>query len=305
LATCSPSCQASERRSADHNGGARVPVTRGNDMESGNGVDKKSFDLETWEDFETTLAQLRIKYPAPDSHTPMLFRGQSDERWKLETTLRRRSSRQVTWKDYAYLVRATMPAVQSLTGKDWPEPSHEVLFNWGNDYDQGRGPPPGYDYYVYLRHHGFPSPLLDWSRSVYVAAFFAFRNAAKGRVAIYAYLDNIGRGKVGGSDRPVILHLGPYVNSHPRHVLQQCEYTLCSRWDADHWVYASHHDVFEFGERDQDLLWKFSLPASERLKVLRRLDESNLNAYSLFPTEDALLETVALREIDFRRGGWT
>src|SRR5579871_975887 len=35
---------------------------------------------------------------------------------------------------------------------------------------------PGYDYMAYLRHHGFPSPLLDWTRSPYVAAFFAFRD---------------------------------------------------------------------------------------------------------------------------------
>ncbi len=58
--------------------------------------------------------------------------------------------------------------------------------------------------------------------------------------------------------------------------------------------------MFKLAERDQDLVWKFTLPAAERLKVLKRLDEYNLNAYSLFPTEDALLETVALREMEFR-----
>ena len=40
-------------------------------------------------------------------------------------------------------------------------------------------------------------------------------------------------------------------------------------------------------------------PASERVNVLRRLDAYNLNAFTLFSTEDALLETVALRQCEF------
>jgi hypothetical protein len=50
----------------------------------------------------------------------------------------------------------------------------------------------------------------------------------------------------------------------------------------------------------QDLLWKFNIPTSERLKVLKFLDAHNLNAFSLFGSEESLMETMALRELEFR-----
>ena len=42
---------------------------------------------------------------------------------------------------------------------------------------------------------------------------------------------------------------------------------------------------------------------SERTKVLRMLDDHNINAYSLFDSAEALLETLALRRLLFGRSG--
>jgi hypothetical protein len=51
----------------------------------------------------------------------------------------------------------------------------------------------------------------------------------------------------------------------------------------------------------QDVLWKFNIPSTERLKVLRLLnDDYNINAFSLFGSEESLMETMALRELDLR-----
>ena len=47
-----------------------------------------------------------------------------------------------------------------------------------------------------------------------------------------------------------------------------------------------------------DVIWKFNLPATERLKVLKLLDRSNINAFSLFQSEESLMETMAFRELD-------
>jgi hypothetical protein len=48
---------------------------------------------------------------------------------------------------------------------------------------------------------------------------------------------------------------------------------------------------------EQDSIWKINIPASEKDKVLAFLDRFNLNAYSLFGTEEGLLELLAFREL--------
>jgi hypothetical protein len=81
--------------------------------------------------------------------------------------------------------------------------------------------------------------------------------------------------------------------------LQQSVYTVCGTFDADMgWRFASHHAVFNLGRSDQDVLWKIVVPASERIKVLKLLDRFNLNKYSLFGSEEGLMETLAFRHLD-------
>ena len=88
--------------------------------------------------------------------------------------------------------------------------------------------------------------------------------------------------------------MGPYVRSHPRHFRQQADYTFCSKYDSvTGWSFCPH--VFGSDDR-QDSLWKFNIPSSECVPVLRSLDEHNLNAYSLFDSEETLLETMWFRE---------
>jgi hypothetical protein len=58
-----------------------------------------------------------------------------------------------------------------------------------------------------------------------------------------------------------------------------------------------------FGIRDhlrQDLLWKMTVPAKERQKALRHFDKFNLNEFTLFDSEEGLLEMLASKTIDMR-----
>jgi hypothetical protein len=259
-------------------------------------------NVNTWEEFERELKELRKERDKSNKFlkSSLLFRGQENSCWLLSTTLDRNRERTL-FKDYYRVIAKIRSQIEILTGKEWPIPEYPEVEKGVRDYhpfelDLWSGRWPGYAYMVYLRHHGFPSPLMDWTRSPYVAAYFAFGKAIPDptkRVSIYVFSEI--SNKVSGNLMPVLYRCGPYVRTHRRHVLQQSEYTLCMGFD-DAWRFEKYDVILDQGHRQQGMCWKFTIPASERTKVLRLLAEYNLNAFSLFGSEESLMETLALRE---------
>lgn len=262
-----------------------------------------------WAAFEQRLREVQQGVPAGET-AEFLFRGLSDSTWPLATTLERAGRQAMHVGEYYKLIFPLKPQIESLTGLTWEMATPPEMEKSLQDFDTWnlrRFPDPAaYGYMVHLRHHGFPSPLLDWTRSPYVAAFSGFRSALpprEGNVSIYAYLELPEGYKVTGNTEPWIRRIGPYVRTHRRHFLQQSDYTMCALFEGNGqqyaWRFANHEDLFGAGNTRQDALWKFNIPWTERLKVLRLLDGYNLNAFSLFESQESLMETLALRKLEF------
>lgn len=266
----------------------------------------EEYSVNCWEEFENRLQGLESarneKSNSGSSPSEYLFRGHSNSTWELETTLERFTSTPLSLTNYYRFALVASKKISVFTGVKWDIPSLEEYGQWLKDkdllsfYDFK-----AYEYLAYLRHHGFPSPLLDWSQSPYIAAFFAFRTVDKNasNVAIYAYQDHSGA-KIKLSDIPCIHRLGPYVSAHKRHFLQQSQYTFCTENNDNAVLYTRHQKVFSRNNQEQDLLWKFIIPVSQRKSFLAQLYKMNINSYSLFGSEDSLLESIALSDIYLR-----
>lgn len=273
----------------------------------------KEFDLDSWEKFEKQLKSLEKERLQQECSSKFLYRGQGDYTLNLLTTLERNGQERLSLMEYHRLISAVKPQIESFTGVNWNILSYpHGIEKWLKENSSliphtfGLSPEfqDTYSYMAYLRHYGFPSPFLDWTSSPYIAAYFAFRQASRceKNVSIYVYLESTSKfgQRIGASHEPHIYKFGPYVRTVRRHFLQQCQYTICIINDGE-WRYTPHETPFSRCNPKQDVLWKFNIPYSERLNVLKLLDGYNINALSLFGAEESLMETMALQEINFKR----
>jgi len=261
--------------------------------------------LKTWEDFERELVAIdektkvlqhkvrhRVEYP--------LYRGVSDSKYHLESTLDR-IQKEMSFSDYLRIIKCVHKHVATCTGKKW-ELVEDIKLAVADGCEiinlrKIKLPLPNYEFMAYLRQNGFPSPLVDWTKSPYIAAFFAFRNiSSKAKdVSIFVHM-----GKIFCGQDPCICILGPTIATDHKHYLQQSEYSICVRKQIKEIYFANHENVKEDVE-EQTVLTKYTIPISEREKVLRKLDSMNITAYSLFDSESSLMETLAMREICFEK----
>jgi len=212
-----------------------------------------------------------------------IFRGQQHP-WKLCTSFHR--------KERYYIGNFMKNDVRQLHRKLSAMTSH--IFNL-NDPDHTGA------FLNLLQHHGYPTPLLDWSLSPYVAAFFAFKDFPKGfnsdenvRILIFDSQGwQIRFEQFVNLDIPV-LHLSVMefiAINNPRQTPQQAITTISNISDIEQYI------MHKENESKKRFLYAIDIPAKERDLVIEDLRFMGITAGSMFPGIDGICEEM--REINF------
>lgn len=262
----------------------------------------------TWLEFKTWVDEEFSKYDAAakafEVPAVLFFRGQANGRdWKLETTLEREGKRNMPVADYYGWALRAHDYVANFGERHRPleggvEVNYSSLIDW-----KGM---PHLAWMAHLRHHGFPSPLLDWSRSPYIAAYFAFAEIPEksSEVRIYRYQEHGAAGKSATGAEARIVPQSPLQPVNERHAVQQCEYTICVKcWPLPatlgNVVFCSHDEALASTSplrmSGQDNINFFTLPVTERKTALRDLFRMGITPHALFRSDEALIKTAALR----------
>jgi hypothetical protein len=229
----------------------------------------------SWKRFKNYVSEL--------SKSKYLYRGQK-EPWRLQTSFHRKGRYRIS----------------EFTNKDVKQ-LYKRLSAITSHYFDLNTPDQNGSFFNLLQHHGYPTPLLDWSYSPFVSAFFAFRDLpqnfeGEGNARVYIFDNEAWQKKY-----PQIQHLDPpyphlsvmefIAIDNPRLVPQQAVTTVSNIVDIEAYLLQkSESDSAEY-------LVAIDIPANERESVMRDLRFMGITAGSMFPSIDGVCEE--LRELNF------
>lgn len=246
------------------------------DRPSGNGESKIPGQKMSWEEFKSHISSI--------SKFSYLFRGQQKP-WSLCTSFHRRGRYRMS----------------EFTSKDVRK-LHQRLSAITSHFFDLTVPDQNGAFFNLLQHHGYPTPLLDWSHSPYVAAFFAFRDRPIGydgdevvRVYIFNNQEWQKRYRQIQNLDPSFPHLSVMefiAIDNPRLVPQQSVTTVTNLHDIEAYVLERE------SETDVRFLDAIDIPAKEREVAMRDLRFMGITAGSMFPSIDGVCEEMRERNFD-------
>jgi hypothetical protein len=277
----------------------------------------KQEDLNSWGEFKERLEEIQEETQQLNANprkvgmvSDPLYRGQSNHKWHLESTLERKH-RNTSLYEYLTMVESIKSKVEQSSGISWP------IFPNINDcqllsiYHFAVELKNALAYMYFLRQHGFPSPLLDWTSCPYTASYFAFEDIDTNteRAAIYFLRSRTGLSTdMKDALKPHMDNLGPdVINTSPRHIKQKAQYTLCAKKpnngkslkcyivanmeeDINSPGFSMSDNCIEDIPETGSVVRKCTIPVTEKKKVLKELESKGINRESMFDsTPDNIL----------------
>lgn len=235
-------------------------------------------EIKTWEEFRRFARELE-----PNRY---VFRGQRSNKWRLRTSFHRsgRSS----------LVKFMAQDIPVL---------HRHLSGMMTQYLDIRDPLQNAAFYNLVQHHGYPTPLLDWTYSPFIAAYFAYKGAPRTdtkleeRVRLFVFdkvrwCQEFETIALVTSPKLHFTVLEPLALNNPRVVPQQSVSSVTNIEDIETYIAVREKGV------GKQYLRAIDLPVSERNSVMQELSLMGITAGSLFPGIEGACEQV--RERFFR-----
>lgn len=216
-----------------------------------------------------------------------LFRGQNRP-WRLRTSFHRTGR--------ADLARFLNEDVQTLHRHLSARTKH--VFNLDIPNENGA-------FFNLVQHHGYPTPLLDWSYSPYIAAFFAYRGISKEdaekapinekvRILVFDQAQwRLDWNQVFTLVSPGLhLSLGEFMAiENERMIPQQAASTVTNVDDIESYIQSKE-------EEGKSYLSAIDLPVADRDRVVQELRYMGITAGSMFPGLDGACEELKERNFE-------
>lgn len=233
-------------------------------------------ETKKWEEYKKHVASL--------SGGEYLFRGQT-EPWKLRTAFHRRGR-----YDLGRFLTEDIPKLhRRLTART------KHVFNLEIPNENGA-------FFNLAQHHGYPTPLLDWTFSPYVAAFFAFRNIPKkpeNDRSVRIFIFDQEKWKSDWIQLIILNTAWPHFSKmeflaidNERLVPQQAATTITNIDDVETYIFDKEK------EKNHKYLTAIDIPFPERDKVIKELSYMGITAGSMFPGLDGACEELREKLFD-------